>query len=57
MEDIKYQTELKNGTTEVNNTIEGFNSVLDDAEEWISDMEDKVVEIIRTAKRKRSFEK
>lgn len=34
------------------NTIEGFNSILDDAEEWISDMEDKVVEMTQSEQQK-----
>lgn len=39
------------------NTLEGINSRFNDIEEWISEMEDKVVEIIQAEqkKRKRSF--
>lgn len=43
----KYQTEvteLKN-TTEPKNTLEQFNSRLDEVEELISDLEDKAVEL------------
>ena len=44
--------ELKNKHTETNNTIieiknapEGINSKISEAEEWISELEDKMVEI------------
>ena len=32
----------------MNNTLEGINSRITEAEEWISDLEDKMVEIIAT---------
>ena len=38
--------ELKNKQTEINNTLEGINSRIAEAEEWISDLEDKMVEMI-----------
>ena len=47
----KNQTELKNTTTEMKNTLEGINSRLDNTEEWISKLKDKVVEIIESIKR------
>ena len=31
--------------TEMNNTLEGINSRTTDAEEWISDLEDRMLEI------------
>ena len=31
--------------TEMNNTLEGINSRITEAEEWISDLEDRMVEI------------
>ena len=37
--------ELKNKQTEMNNTLEGINSRITEAEEWISDLEDRMVEI------------
>lgn len=41
--------------TELENTLEGFNSKL---EEWISNLEDKMVESIRTEKQvKNNFKK
>ena len=33
--------ELKNKQTEINNTLEGINSRITEAEEWINDLEDK----------------
>ena len=38
----KYETEV---ITELKNTPEGFNSRLDEVEEWISDLEEKAVEL------------
>ena len=35
--------ELKNKQTEINNTLEGIDSRITEAEEWISDMEDRMV--------------
>ena len=37
--------ELKNKLTELNNTPEGINSRITDAEAWINDLEDRMVEI------------
>ena len=42
----KNQTETMNKVTEIQNTLEGLNSRLDDTKKQISDLEDKVVEII-----------
>ena len=33
--------ELKNNQTEMNNTLEGLNSRITEAEEWINDLEDR----------------
>ena len=41
--------ELKNKQTEMINTLEGINSRIAEAEEQISDMEDRMVEITTTA--------
>ena len=38
--------ELKNKQTEMNNTLEGIYSRITEAEEWINDLEDRMVEII-----------
>ena len=40
--------ELKNKQTEMKNSLKGINSRITEAEEWISDLEDKMVEIIAT---------
>ena len=37
--------ELKNKQAEMNNTLEGINSRITEAEEWIKDVEDRMVEI------------
>ena len=37
--------ELKNKQIEMNNTLEGINSRITEAEEWISDLEDKIMKI------------
>ena len=36
---------MKNVITEIRNTLEGTNSRVTEAEEWISELEDRVVEI------------
>ena len=38
--------EMKKAITEVKNTLGGINSRLHDTEEWISELKDRVVEII-----------
>jgi len=37
--------ELKNKQTETNNTLEGINSRIIEAEEWVNDLEDRMMEI------------
>ena len=45
LEELKNkQTEMKNTITEMKNTLEGVNSRITEAEEWISDLEDRMVE-------------
>ena len=45
-EDIKNkQTETNNTITEMKTTLEGINSRITEAEEWIRDLEDKIVEV------------
>ena len=39
---------LKNKQTEMNNTLEGINCRITEAEEWINDLEDRVMEITAT---------
>ena len=36
---------MKNKITKIKNTLEGTNSRLDDTEKWISELEDRVLEI------------
>ena len=35
----------QNGQTEMNNTLEGINNRITEAEAWINDLEDRMVEI------------
>ena len=42
---IKEQTEMNNTKTEMKNTLKGINSIITEAEERISDLEDRMVEI------------
>ena len=45
LEELKNkQTETKNTITEMKNTLEGINSRITEAEEWVSDLEDRMVE-------------
>ena len=37
---------MNNTINEIKNSLEGINSRITEAEEWISDLEDKIVEII-----------
>ena len=46
LEELKNKhTERSNTITEVKNTLEGMNSRISEGEEWISDLEDKMVKI------------
>ena len=46
LEELKSkQTMMNNTINEIKNSVEGFNSRITVAEEWISDLEDKIVEI------------
>ena len=40
------QTEMNNTIIEIENTLEGTNSKITEAKEWISELEDRMVEII-----------
>ena len=45
LEELKNkQTEMNNTITEIKTTLEGINSRTTEAEEWISDLEDRMVE-------------
>ena len=45
LEELKNkQTEMNNTITEIKNTLEGINRGITEAEEWIRDLEDRMVE-------------
>ena len=46
------QTMMNNTINEIKNSLEGINSRITEAEEWISDLEDKIVEITATEQKK-----
>ena len=53
LEELKNkQTEMNNTITEMENTLEGINSRITEAEEWISDLEDRMVEFTATVQNK-----
>ena len=43
---------MKNTINEIKNSLEGINSIITEAEERISDLEDKIVEITTTEQNK-----
>ena len=43
---------MNNTLNEIKNSLEGINSRITEAEEWISDLEDKIVEITSAEKNK-----
>ena len=45
---------MNNTTTEMKNTLEGINSRITEAEEWISDLEERMVEIAVSEQRKKN---
>ena len=51
------QTEMKNTITEMKDALEGINSILNDREEWISKLEDRLVEITDPEQKKEKNEK
>ena len=53
LEELKNkQTEMNKMTSEMKNTLEGISSMLTEAEEWISELEDRTVEITATEQNK-----
>ena len=46
------QKMMKNTINEIKNSLEGINSRITAAEEWISDLEDKIVEVTTTEQNK-----
>ena len=50
---VPYRTNpRKNTVNEIKNSLEGTNSRITEAEEWISDLEDKIVEITAAGQNK-----
>ena len=43
---------MNNTITEMKNTLEGINSRITEAEEWISDLEDRMVEFTAAEQKK-----
>ena len=53
LEELKNkQTEMNNTIIEMKNTLEGSNSRIPEAKEWISDLEDRMVEFTATEENK-----
>ena len=49
------QTMMNNTTNEIKNSLEGNNSRITEAEEWISDLEDKILEITTAEQNKEKW--
>ena len=53
LEEIKKsQSIMNNAITEIKNTLEGTNSRINEAEDWISEVEDRMVEINEAERKK-----
>ena len=53
LEELKSkQATMNNTINEIKNSLEGINSRITEAEEWISDLEDKIVDITTTEQNK-----
>ena len=53
LENIKNnQKQMKNIITEIKDTLEGINCRLNDTEEWISELEGRIVEITEAKQKK-----
>ena len=48
---------MNNTISEIKNSVEGINSRITEAEEWISKLEDKIVEITTAEQNKEKIEK
>ena len=55
LENIQKNQTKMNTIIEMNNTLEGINSRLNDAEEWISMLEDRVEKITETEQKKENI--
>ena len=57
VEELKSKQAMRNNTiNEMQNYLEGINSRISETEEWISDLEDKIVEIITAEQNKKKKE-
>ena len=52
LEELKSKQTMMNTKNEIKNTLEGINSRITEAEEWINDLEDKIGEITATQQNK-----
>ena len=58
LEEVKSkQTMMNNTINGIKNSLEGINSRITEAEEWISDLEDKIMEIMTTEQNKEKRKK
>ena len=58
LEELKSkQTMMNNTINDIKNSLEGINSTMTEAEEWISDLEDKTVKITTTEQNKEKIMK
>ena len=58
LEELKNkQTEISNTTTKMKNTLEGINNRTTEAEKWISELEDRKVEITAVEQNKEKIMK
>ena len=48
------QSIMNNTISEIKNTLEGTNSRITDAERWISELEDRMVEVTEAEQRKKN---
>ena len=58
LEELKSkQTKMNSKINEIKNSLQGINSRITEAEEWVSDLEDKTVEITTAEQNKEKNEK
>ena len=56
LEELKSKQPMMNTINEIKNSLEGINSRITEAEKWISDLEDTIVEITATEQNKEGKE-
>ena len=56
-ENIKNQSQIKNSITDIKNTLVGIDSRVEEAEEWISNLEDRVMEIKKLNRKEKNNKK